>query len=73
MKHIFLLVGLLFLSNLVEAQSAQYQWGFKVGNNSTLGERPTKITVDSNGDIYTAGYYQDVADFNPNGVATNLS
>ncbi len=73
MKYIFLLVGLLFLSNLVEAQSAQYQWGFKVGNNSTLGERPTKITVDSNGDIYTAGYYQDVADFNPNGVATNLS
>ena len=73
MKHIFLLVGLFFFSNLVKAQSAQYQWGFKVGNSSTLGERPAKITVDSNGDIYTAGYYQDVADFNPNGVATNLS
>lgn len=73
MKHLFLLIGVLFVSTLVKAQSAQYQWGFKVGNSSTLSERPSKITVDANGDIYTVGRYQDVADFNPNGVVTNLT
>lgn len=72
MKHLILLTGFLLLSNLFKAQSAQYQWGFKLGSTQAFTERPSAIITDSYGNFFTTGFYTDTADFNPGVGANNL-
>lgn len=51
--------------------SGQYQWAFNVGGSS-LGDNGTVIVTDGSGNIYTGGYFNSSADFDPSSSTATL-
>jgi hypothetical protein len=55
------------------AQNPTYQWsGGLLPKNSTGECRAFGTVVDASGNVYTAGYFKDTADFNPGSGTANL-
>jgi hypothetical protein len=63
-----------FISKL--NSSGNYVWAKQLGGTSLSGTSTdvvaTNISVDSSGNVYTAGYFQGMADFDPGTGVTNL-
>ena len=59
----------IFVSKL--NSSGNYVWAKTMGG--TNQDRGYAIAVDSTGDVYTSGEFQDTADFDPGAGATNLT
>jgi gliding motility-associated-like protein len=51
--------------------SGQYQWAFNIGGES-LGDNGTVIVTDDVGNIYTGGYFNRSADFDPSTSVSTL-
>lgn len=64
MKNVTLTVSCLMIVLSTFAQLPSLQWARNIG-----GSRGDKITTDASGNVYTAGYFSGVADFDP-GPAT---
>lgn len=52
-----------FILNVVLPQVLKFESAIGIGSESS--DRPYSITVDNFGNIYTTGYFQDTADFDP--------
>ena len=68
---ITLLIILLSLSNIISAQQPTFQWVKGIGGS--LNEYGACITTDTFGNIYTTGYFQGTADFDPGPGSFNLT
>lgn len=63
------LLALIGLASLLPAQNRDLDWVFSYDNSNTVRSR--SLGVDSIGNIYAAGFFQDSCDFDP-GTGTNL-
>ena len=64
----FLLIGSLFVTAGLNAQN--YQWAKSFSNSNGF---PTSILTDATGNVYTAGHFSAVTDFDPGTGVTNLT
>ncbi len=71
MKRIFTIISLLVFSAL-HAQNANLAWAKQKGSNNS--DQGRAIATDALGNVYTTGYFLNIADFNPDlGVTYNLT
>lgn len=70
MKKTLTYVCCLLLAVSANAQLPQFQWAGSIGGPA--GDWPYSIKTDAGGNVYTAGFYTDSADFDP-GPATHSS
>lgn len=56
---------------ILYAQAPQFQWAKKFGG--IFNDQGNCIVLDASGNIYTAGYFKETADFDPGQATYNLS
>ncbi|CAA6825340.1 MAG: Unknown protein, partial [uncultured Aureispira sp.] len=69
-------IGLFFLllGTTTQGQATQLQWAKRMGSSDNYGVcQGTSIDVDRAGNVYTSGYFNDTADFDPNAGVFNLA
>ncbi|GAB5538026.1 MAG: hypothetical protein Salg2KO_01290 [Salibacteraceae bacterium] len=73
MAHRFTLILTLlsFFSNALNAQNAAFDWAKEINTNSV--SVPVGIETDTDGNIYSVGWYNGTADFDPNAGVNNVS
>jgi len=59
----------IFISKLDAA--GNFLWAKSMGG--TIDDRGTSIVVDASGNVYTSGYFQGIADFDPGAGTSNLT
>jgi len=62
-KHIFILLFLFVCLSITQAQQVNLQWAKQIGSVNT--DISKSIAVDAQGNVYTAGYFESTADFDP--------
>ena len=62
---------LLFTALLVNAQNNTFKWAKAIGGNQSAEGQ--SITIDANGNVYTTGYFNGTADFDPGAGIANLT
>src|SRR5262245_28390307 len=67
-----LLTGIsLFTVAQTLAQLPNFEWAKRMG--STNYDNPEDMVIDASGNVYTIGYFNGTADFNPGGAVFNLT
>lgn len=69
MKHILFLIGIVFASFTISAQS--WQWAQRMGN--TRSDKITSIKTDSLGFVYIAGYFSNTTTLGTNNLVLNYT
>lgn len=65
------LINILIFTSSFHAQVPNFQWAKQMGGTgSGFGQA---ITTDTNGNIYSTGYFQSTTDFDPGSAVLNLS
>ncbi|MCU0436341.1 MAG: SBBP repeat-containing protein [Raineya sp.] len=62
-----------FYSANLKAQGIAYTWAKSMGSAGLSVDAGNSIAVDASGNIYTTGYFQGTADFDPNTGVANLT
>lgn len=61
----------LFISTIINAQEIKLDWVKHIQGDSSCGGY--RITVDSDGFIYSSGWFSGTIDFDPNTTTDNLT
>jgi hypothetical protein len=70
MKHSFLLIFVFLLTLFANAQSPVFEWAKRLGGK--YSDEGNSIAIDIAGNIYSTGYFNDTADFDPGPGTFNL-
>src|SRR5450432_3236628 len=71
MKNLLLTLIICFASSVLPAQTVSFTWAKKMGGTST--GNGLSVAVDAAGNVYTTGYFESTADFDPGPGVLNLT
>lgn len=69
-------LAIFFFSFLINAQTPNLEWAIAAGDNTTANlnaDQGQALCIDPHGNIYTTGYFHEVADFEAGAHATELT
>lgn len=75
MRHsiIAVIVAIISFSTLSNAQNLQHDWSFSTGYSYTSAEWGKDVTIDPFGNLYVAGIFEGIVDFDPDTSTVNLT
>lgn len=71
MKKTLLSLSCLMMAYMAHAQVPTYQWAKNMGG--TADDYGLSVTTDASGNVYTAGFFQGTADFDPSSATLSFS
>src|SRR5687768_2500905 len=73
MARSIVLVLLVFLCVHSYSQAPDYAWAKSIGGDGVIDDEGLATTVDTNGDVYTTGFFSGSGDFDPGPGTTILT
>ncbi|HEU5217951.1 MAG TPA: SBBP repeat-containing protein, partial [Gemmatimonadales bacterium] len=68
-----LCLAFLLTTSIGETKAAEFSWAKQLGGAGTGFVEALRVAVDTNGNVYTVGYFQNTVDFDPGPGVLNLT